>query len=324
MEKIKKLVYKISSINEETEISPGANREETKRILYDAGIPSNQIVLDILSWANGIEGLDAFIRLMNVDSILELSNTWKELKKEMTDCDVPFEIPNTVVPLIDVNGNTQYGIDTIDNSVFMVDMECDINQKICSDYELMINAISKAIDTKVFTFDKEHGCFDCDDVRWQDLADEFNIKIIDSEKDDVDENHEEYNSSLCFDVSSILNDGKVKDEIEYYSELLSQDKAHFPIIITVKLHTLLAEGTEYYNMLFDSIMYDDIYIHKDLLKNQEFIITNELGIYSFNDIKGEAIVEITIQKKDNNNVVENENNIYLEATRLKFLKWEEN
>ena len=169
MEKIKHLVDKISSINEETKICPGTDREDVRIKLSDAGISSNQFVLDLLSWANGVQSLDAFMHLMDVDSIIDLSRIWNEVKVDTADCEEPFDIPETWIPLIDVNGDIQYGIDTSDNSVFMVDMEGDINKIICPDYRLMIDAISKAIHTKAFIFNNEHGCFDNDNDQWQDV-----------------------------------------------------------------------------------------------------------------------------------------------------------
>ena len=177
MEKIKDLVDKISSINEETEIHPGGSKEEISLKLKNAGLTPNELVLDVLSWADGIEGLDAFVRLMDVDSIVDVIHVWNKLKEDTADCDEPFTLPETLIPLIDVNGDTQYGIDTSNDAVYMVDMECDINQIICPDYRLMIDAIYKAIDTATFSFDEENGCFDCDEDKWQSIAKEFKITI---------------------------------------------------------------------------------------------------------------------------------------------------
>jgi uncharacterized protein YwqG len=203
MEKIKHLVDKIISINGETKICPGADREDIKIRLSDAGISSNKFVLDLLSWANGIESLDAFMHLMDVDSIIGVYCVWKGVIAETADCEEPFDIPETWIPLIDVNGDIQYGIDTSDNSVFMVDMEGDINKIICPDYHLMIDAISKAIDTKALIFDEKQGCFECDNERWQGIADEFKIKSIAH----VDED-EKNNSSIGDGGYSVLKSGK--------------------------------------------------------------------------------------------------------------------
>jgi uncharacterized protein YwqG len=210
MEKIKHLVDEISSVNEETKIGQGTDSEEIKLKLSNAGIPSNKFVLDLLSWANGIESLDAFMHLMDVDSIIGVYCVWKEVIAYTADCEEPFDIPETWIPLIDVNGDIQYGIDTSDNSVFMVDMEGDISKIICPDYHLMIDAISKAIHNKVFTFNNEHGCFDNDNNRWPEIASEFNIKIIDY--NDSDENYEASDSQNGIENSDVQK----KDKEDYY------------------------------------------------------------------------------------------------------------
>ncbi len=177
MEKFKQLVSKINSINEETSIYPGINKEELLLKLNASGISHNEFVINVLSWANGIEALDAFTNLLDIDSIINIYNVWKTLKEDTADCDDPFYFPETVVPFIDVNGDTQYGIDTSNNSVYLIDMECDISEMICPDSQLMIDAVSKAIETNTFTFNSEYGCFDCNDEKWQVIASEFQINI---------------------------------------------------------------------------------------------------------------------------------------------------
>jgi hypothetical protein len=145
-------------------------------------------VLDLLSCANEIESLDASMHLMDVDSIVAVYCVWKEVIADTADSDEAFDILETWIPLIDVNDDTQYGIDTSDNSVFMVDMEGDINKIICPYYPLIIEATSKAIHTIAFTFNHEYGCFDNFNGRWQEIASKFKINIIDY--NDKDENYE--------------------------------------------------------------------------------------------------------------------------------------
>ena len=146
MECIKQVVKKVSAINEETRIKEGIDRTFAFSKLDAAGITSNDLVLDLLEWANGIESLNAFMNMLDIDSIINIYSIWKSLKDELSEIEGAFDFPRTVVPLLDINGDVQYGLDTSDNSVYMVDMEADISEKICSDYRMMVSAIDKGIE----------------------------------------------------------------------------------------------------------------------------------------------------------------------------------
>ena len=120
MEEIKQLIRKISEINSETTIGPGASEIDVHSVFEKYGLKVPKEILEYYKWANGVDSLSAFTHFIG-------GYLWVE--NETKGCEEPFTFKKSIFPFVDINGDVQFCVDLETNELYLVDMEGDTFKK---------------------------------------------------------------------------------------------------------------------------------------------------------------------------------------------------
>ena len=162
----------IRAVNREPMEEPPTSRESVRSQLAKVGLQMPEVLEDLYSWHNGIYHLNAFLHILSVEEAVEYYQSYFELTRDYGG----FGWCPGWLPVIDINGDTQYCLSENSKEIAAVDVECGTFSVVANDYERVLDAIAAAFKRGDAVFEKGGGCFEISAQKWKALAREFGIK----------------------------------------------------------------------------------------------------------------------------------------------------
>jgi hypothetical protein len=160
-DEIKALFERICAQNDEPRPHPGAEREQVVAQLVAADLPPHPLLLDVYSWHNGIDNLNAFLHFFPIEEAIRVYRmhrrhdaTWRK----------------SALPIFTDNGDILFSLDTSTDEFLLDDIVNGKRWLLASHYQDYLAALRDAFEGGVAQFDADGGAFEIGEDAWTAIA----------------------------------------------------------------------------------------------------------------------------------------------------------
>jgi hypothetical protein len=160
-DEIKALFERICTQNDEPRAHPGVAREQVAAQLAASELPPHPLLLDVYSWHNGVDHLNAFLHFFPVEEALRIYHSHRKRDETWRP---------TALPIFTDNGDILFSLDTATDELLIDDVINGKRWLLASHYQDYLAALRYAFESGVAQFDEDGGAFEIGDDAWTAIA----------------------------------------------------------------------------------------------------------------------------------------------------------